>query len=152
MVAATRRVVTGIDGDGRSYVVSDGPAPLEGGFAQLWSTDGPLHEPLPAGPLAEALEPSPGGSWWRTFAIPPDAQMRERLAGSGMAGIDREGFHTTATVDYVAVLEGDVTLVLDTDAVELHAGDCVVQRGTRHAWHNHGERPARMMAVMLSAR
>jgi len=42
--------------------------------------------------------------------------------------------------------------VLDRDQVDLHPGDCVIQRGTRHAWHNFGDRPVHMMSVMLSAR
>lgn len=152
MGATTRRVVTGVDGEGRSFVVSDGPAPFEGGFVQLWATDGPLEEPLPAGELAEALEPPPGGTWWRLFTIPPAGEMDARLAQSSVPGIDRDGFHTTATVDYVSVLDGDVTLVLERGSVDLHRGDCVVQRGTRHAWRNRSEHPARMMAIMVSAR
>jgi mannose-6-phosphate isomerase-like protein (cupin superfamily) len=48
------------------------------------------------------------------------------------------------------VLEGDITLELDTGEVDLHPGDCVVQRGTRHAWRNRADQPVRMVAVMLS--
>jgi mannose-6-phosphate isomerase-like protein (cupin superfamily) len=152
MGATARRVVTGVDDEGRSCVVSDGPAPVAGGFVELWATDGPVEQPLPPGALAEAIEPPPGGTWWRLFTIPPVAEMRERLAGATVPGIDRDGFHTTATVDYVTVLEGEVTLVLDRAQIALRAGDCVIQRGTRHAWRNHGDVPVRMMAMMLSAR
>jgi hypothetical protein len=42
-----------------------------------------------------------------------------------------------------------VFLALDTGEVELHAGDCVVQRATRHAWRNRTDRPARIAAVMM---
>lgn len=79
MSATTRRVVTGVDDDGTSHVVEDGPAPVEGGNVSLWETDGPLQQPLPDGPLADSI-------------------------------------------------------------------------GTRHAWHNFGDRPVHMMSVMLSAR
>ncbi|MPZ46604.1 MAG: cupin domain-containing protein, partial [Betaproteobacteria bacterium] len=44
----------------------------------------------------------------------------------------------TATLDLCMVLEGEVTLVLDTTEVRLKAGDTVVQRGTSHAWSNQG--------------
>ena len=37
-------------------------------------------------------------------------------------------------------LEGEITLVLDTEEVQLRAGDTVVQRGTNHAWSNHSDR------------
>ncbi len=42
----------------------------------------------------------------------------------------------TETLDYVYVLEGAVTLILDVEEVELQEGDTVVQRGARHAWSN----------------
>jgi quercetin dioxygenase-like cupin family protein len=152
MGTTTRRVVTGVDADGKSQVVEDGPAPVEGGTVELWATDGPLVEPLPDGPLAVSIEPPPGGTWWRLVSIPPVEQLKAGLASWDIPGIDRDGFHTTATVDYITVLDGDVTLVLDRDHIDLHAGDCVIQHGSRHAWHNHGDRPVHMMAVMLSAR
>jgi quercetin dioxygenase-like cupin family protein len=39
------------------------------------------------------------------------------------------------------VLEGEITLVLDKEEVQLKAGDTVVQRGTNHAWSNRSDRP-----------
>jgi uncharacterized cupin superfamily protein len=42
------------------------------------------------------------------------------------------------------VLEGEITLVLDTAEVHLKAGDTVVQRGTNHAWSNRSSRPCRI--------
>jgi quercetin dioxygenase-like cupin family protein len=46
------------------------------------------------------------------------------------------------TLDFCFVTEGEIVLVLDTQEVELKAGDTVVQRGTRHAWSNRSNRPA----------
>ena len=47
------------------------------------------------------------------------------------------GMHTTDTVDFDIVISGEVYLELDDgEEVLLKAGDCVVQNGTRHAWHN----------------
>jgi quercetin dioxygenase-like cupin family protein len=46
------------------------------------------------------------------------------------------------TLDFCFVTEGEIVLVLDTQEVELKAGDIVVQRGTRHAWSNRSSRPA----------
>lgn len=40
------------------------------------------------------------------------------------------------------MLEGEITLVLDTAEAPLAAGDTVVQRGTNHAWSNRATRPA----------
>ena len=47
----------------------------------------------------------------------------------------------TRTLDFCLVLDGEITLVLDTDEVNLAAGDTVVQRGTNHAWSNRSNRP-----------
>jgi uncharacterized cupin superfamily protein len=47
----------------------------------------------------------------------------------------------TRTLDFCLVLEGEITLVLDTEEVELEAGDTVVQRGTSHAWSNRSGSP-----------
>jgi uncharacterized cupin superfamily protein len=50
----------------------------------------------------------------------------------------------TRTLDFCLVLEGEITLVLDTTEVHLKAGDTVVQRGTNHAWSNRSSRPCRI--------
>jgi len=47
--------------------------------------------------------------------------------------------HTTDSVDYVLVLDGEVWLELDDgELTRLRAGDTVIQNGTRHAWRNQG--------------
>ena len=46
----------------------------------------------------------------------------------------------TETLDFCLVLEGSITLVLDTEEVQLAAGDVVVQLGTRHTWSNRSQR------------
>ncbi len=65
---------------------------------------------------------------------------------------DAPGMHTTDTVDYDIVLDGEIWLELD-DGVEtlLKQGDVVVQCGTRHAWRNRGDRPATMCFVLIGA-
>jgi uncharacterized cupin superfamily protein len=78
--------------------------------------------------------------------------MRESMARSTIEGIESDGFHTTQTIDYVMVLEGEIALELDDGEVQLKPGDCVVQRGTRHAWRNRSDGPVKMMAVMVSTR
>ena len=57
--------------------------------------------------------------------------------------------HKTKTIDYIILLEGDVTLVLDEDEVTLKPFDVVVQRGTNHAWINNGKKPATLIAVLI---
>jgi uncharacterized cupin superfamily protein len=60
--------------------------------------------------------------------------------------------HKTPSVDYIILLSGEITLVLDDGEVDLKPFDAVVQRGTNHAWVNRGSEPALLMAVLVSAR
>ena len=60
--------------------------------------------------------------------------------------------HTTRTVDYIVVLSGRVTLLLDKGEVELKPFDVVVQRGTNHGWVNRGTEPAVMAAILIDAK
>jgi len=61
--------------------------------------------------------------------------------------------HTTHTVDYAILLDGELWLELDDgETVHLSAGDIVVQQATRHGWRNKGEHPATIAFVMLGAK
>jgi len=149
-----RRVVTGIDDDGRSTFLSDGDAFGGDAWAEVWLTNPAVGLDAVVDPQLGigVLEPPAGGTAFRVFHVPPDAQMREAMSRSTVDGIEADGFHTTETIDYVMVLEGEVSLELDTGEVLLKPGDCVVQRGTRHAWRNRTDGPVKMMAVMVSTR
>ena len=57
--------------------------------------------------------------------------------------------HKTDTVDYIILLKGDVTLILDEEEIDLKPFDVVVQRGTNHAWVNNGTEPALLIAVLI---
>ena len=59
--------------------------------------------------------------------------------------------HKTETVDYIILLKGDVTLILDEEEVSLKPFDVVVQRGTNHAWVNNGTEPALLIAVLIDS-
>jgi mannose-6-phosphate isomerase-like protein (cupin superfamily) len=153
---AVRRVVTGVDASGRSVFLSDGDAYGGEQWAEVWITDPAAGMDAVVDPQlgTTVLEPPAGGTAWRVFEVPTDEDMRAAMAQAAgrMEGIEPDGFHTTHTIDYVMVLEGEISLELDTGEVTLHPGDCVVQRGTRHAWRNRSGKPVKMMAVMLSTR
>ncbi len=66
---------------------------------------------------------------------------------------DHPGMHTTDSVDYAIVLDGELELELDDGAlVPVRPGTVVVQRGTRHAWRNRTDRAARIAFVLVGAR
>ena len=148
-----RRVVTGHDSNGRSVVVADGTPPqhhtmsgpaVGADFIEVWSAAAAVPE-LTA---VEASEPNE-----RPFTIMPTSGHLIRildvhpLAGGG----SRSVMHRTSTLDYVVVIEGELTLLLDDGEVTLHPGSVVVQRGTDHAWENRGDTVARAAFFHLDA-
>ena len=59
--------------------------------------------------------------------------------------------HKSDTIDYIILLKGDVTLILDQEEVDIKPFDVVVQRGTNHAWVNNGNDPALLIAVLIDS-
>ena len=165
-IVPMRRVVV-IDENERSRAIADGPSPdvrtdpARPGFAsaRMWVTD---RTPVPLKNLRESLrlphtlEPPPGGSVCRVVTFPPEASYRGRIGAKEVqayfATMGSPGASTysptaphpymqkTCTLDFALVIEGEITLVLDTEEVHLTAGDTVVQRGTNHAWSNRSDR------------
>ena len=83
------------------------------------------------------------------------AAEMERVA-PGLAQVfepDNPGMHTTDTIDYGICVRGEVWLELDDGAEErITPGTVVVQRGTRHAWHNRSNEVATVVYVLIGAR
>lgn len=164
-----RRVITGHDEEGRSVVVADRPPRELGTLFEMWATDR-----APAGYGSEdevadrwvRLEPPARGTIFRFFRVDPEdpavgpGELEERVA-AGFAAIGAEHcrpdtsrsphMHETRTVDYIVLLHGEVTLLLDEDEVDLKPFDVVIQRGTNHAWINEGTEPALLAAVLVDA-
>ncbi|SFF21759.1 cupin domain-containing protein [Paracidovorax wautersii] len=176
---AIHRVVTGHDDQGRAAVASQGPLPtvvevaaIPGTvFHEVWSTaQSPAavdNGPDPTlGPLV--LPPPPGGTRIRFVDIPPDtpeflaggaermhdafSQIGDAAASTVQADSPHPLMHRTESVDYGVVIEGELTLVLDTGEVQLRPGSVVVQRGTNHAWANRSGAPCRMLFVLVDGR
>src|SRR5262245_774651 len=163
-----RRIVTVDDDSDKSVAISDGPVrdvhtdPARPGFSstRIWVTDAtPARIKRARDALAppHTLVPTPRGSLCRIVTIPPDDSFRGKVGAAEVAAffhaMGAPGASTystnaphpymqrTRTLDFCLILEGEVTLVLDTEEVHLSAGDTVVQRGTNHAWSNRSSRP-----------
>jgi len=167
-VKPVRRIIC-IDNDqGRSEAIADAPSPdvrtdpARPGFAstRIWVTDATparikgirdtLHMP-------HTIEPPPNGSVCRIVTFPPDSAFRGKVGAREVEayframGSPQASTYTpkaphpymqkTRTLDFCLVLEGEITLVLDTEEVHLTAGDTVIQRGTNHAWSNRSNAP-----------
>ena len=169
----TRRVVTGHDARGRSVVLLDGESPhsflLEkaGGLRlmELWETRSAPADNAGSRDAADherRIEPLNGGTVFRIIEYPPDRERLKTLApgffhGMGVRAAEtaarrHPGMHKTDTVDYCVVLSGEIWAMLDEGEVLLRAGDCLVQRGTNHAWSNRSEEPCVIAFVLIAAK
>jgi hypothetical protein len=59
--------------------------------------------------------------------------------------------HRTDTIDIIFVFSGEIYLITDEEEMLYKPGDCIVIRGTNHAWSLRGNEPCMMMGVMLDA-
>jgi quercetin dioxygenase-like cupin family protein len=135
-----------VAGQGKSQVIIDGaPAKVfsDGDFRleEIWATDGAVPDLKDERDIAVdftrvRMDLAPGATRFRIVEFPP----------GDSAGV----MHKTPTVDYLVVLEGEIDLILQ-DGTETHLkqGDCVVQLGGTHAWHNRSGRPTRMAAIAV---
>ena len=169
-----RRVGTGHDEEGKSIVVLDGPPAQSigedvGGLFELWNTDGNLINTKDRIDRADdeiLLSPPKNGSKFRYFQINPTPEgvpmdVLQNMAadafekiGASHHRIDTSkhpAMHKTDTIDYIILLKGDVTLILDKEEVDIKPHDVVVQRGTNHAWVNNGNNPALLIAVLIDS-
>ena len=86
-----------------------------------------------------------------------DPLVKELSAGVGSptCRVDvsrRPLMHLTPTTDYIMLLSGGVSLLLDEgDPIPLEPFDCVVQRATNHAWIVTSKEPAIFVCVMVGA-
>lgn len=177
MPQAVRRVVTGLNQAGRARVLIDAPSPhvmerAASAITEIWSSaESPAtydnagdraifpmqHDPNPNGTLCRVLEMAPG------MEIPdmPLEQLLE-LAKMTFQGMQSDfeptlesvarhlSFHKTDSLDYLCILSGRLTMLMDDDEeVTLEAGDVVVQQGVMHGWRVEGDEPVRMFAVLI---
>jgi len=169
-----RRIVTGHNSSGKSIISIDGPPARligedVGGLFEIWNTDGNLIDTTDLVDRADIdiiLSPPENGSKFRYFQINPTPEgvsmdiMQEIAAdafkriGAAHHRIDTSkhpAMHKTNTIDYIILLKGDVTLILDEEEARLEPHDVVVQRGTNHAWVNNGDEPALLIAVLIDS-
>jgi mannose-6-phosphate isomerase-like protein (cupin superfamily) len=173
MIWRVRRVVTGHDPEGRSMILSDGPAtsvkeiPTFPGLAltDLWETaSAPASNEgtVDAAARPVKLEPPQNGTVFRIVEFPPDASRpkgsdsKEGFKSLGASHTKDAGscdpmMHKTATVDYIVVLKGEIHAVMEKGETLLRPGDVLVQRGTNHSWSVRGKEPCIVAVVLVNA-
>jgi mannose-6-phosphate isomerase-like protein (cupin superfamily) len=153
-----QRIVTGTAADGSPGILFEGTPPTVVDFGkyvttELWVTDSaPPAMDGSQDPSTRTweLEPPAGGSCFRIVRIAPDDEIPPPPAEDD-GGADFLEAHATATLDYITVLSGQVTLVVGDHEVTLGPGDSVVQQGVAHDWQNRGSEPCVLVGVLLSA-
>ncbi|MBA2961452.1 MULTISPECIES: hypothetical protein [Ramlibacter] len=165
---AMRRVITGVDAQGRSVITHEGQAPGQHendqwpgrGYTDFWvwrKTPQPLHGredtglwpdefpgPAPGGHLRVVHWLSKEGRPGTVPVVPPHAPKR---VGVGGRSWDRGGgnntcisdMHKTESVDFGIVLEGERILVCDDRETTIRPGDIVVQVGAWHLWNSEAK-------------
>lgn len=145
MAFRVRRVITGHDATGRAVVRIDEVAQhtfvgRPGATAcNVWTTEGfPVDNDggEDTGPRKVGMT-LPNGTIFRMIEFAPGVAARN---------------HRTSSIDYVAVVSGEIDMELDGSVVHLKAGDVMVQRGTIHNWVNRGTEPCVLSVVLIDAK
>jgi mannose-6-phosphate isomerase-like protein (cupin superfamily) len=142
-----RRVVTSTGADGKGRVLVDGAPTNSFEFngtriTRLWEASG-LPVPLPLASDAGAT----AGNAYRAGFRGTSFYVAELPAGVGRAQIP---LHKNDTLDYMAVMSGEVVFVLEGREIELKAGDLIVQGGNLHTWENRGTETCVLLFVVVT--
>jgi quercetin dioxygenase-like cupin family protein len=140
-----RRILTGHDASGRSLVASDSLIEAQPGkmqpaisIANLWLNT--LPPALDGAEPAQAdfpMLPNNGGAVFRILELMPGTPPH---------------MHKTGTIDYVVVLAGTLTMLLDDGSeLAMKPHDVMIQRATVHGWANRGSEPCRFATVVIDA-
>jgi hypothetical protein len=144
-LAPPRRVITAAAPGEGVTVVADGASSnitrLNGAtITRLFETGTvPVTLPLPGdtgATAANAYRPGFAGTSLYTADLPPGIRIE---------------LHAQQSVDYIAVLAGQVDLTLPGGRRTLKTGDILVQAANLHGWENPYAEPARILVVVMSA-
>ncbi len=177
MPAKIRRVVTGLNDKGESVVVLDGeatnvllfPGWPGAGATELWVTSeipADISGAKDRGARPFKHDPDEHGTIFRIVEFPPDREgglksdgvekifdaMASEHKPSAKDRVRHPSMHVTDSVDYLVVISGELTMIMDVGEVTLKPGDCIVQRGTRHGWANRGDTPVVVAVVLVDAK
>jgi mannose-6-phosphate isomerase-like protein (cupin superfamily) len=169
-----RRIVTGHHADGRSMVMIDdnGPNMTEiKAWPGLWVTELWTSEETPIdnirsddrGARKMRHDPGPNGTIFRIVEIPPESasspidakaafeQLGSQNKPKESDSAKHQSMHKTNSVDYLVVISGEMTMLMEDGETLLKQGDCIVQRGTNHAWVNKSGKPCILAAILVDA-
>lgn len=141
---STRRIVTAHNSEGKAVIKFDS------------MIDG---KETPHGPWIELL--------WSSSSLPPEVDTTKdlELAATGLSNngtivriVDFPPkstglMHRSITLDYVYILKGEITLVLDDgSSTVVTANEAVIQQATMHRWDNRTDEWARLLVVLIASK
>ncbi|VDC01820.1 unnamed protein product [Peniophora sp. CBMAI 1063] len=148
-----RRIITTHDGAGKSIVQSIAPAKYQpfphsnSSFTTLWNFDSvPTNDNNVSDDGGERKITGPGLGVVHQNGV--SVRYNDLAPGEGAP------LHRTTSTDVVTLISGQVILVLEDGSETLleKPGDCIIQRGTAHAWRNPSKTEwARFMGVIVDA-
>jgi len=127
-----RRVVTGLDSKGRSFILFDD-------FAKLVIWDA-AQLPAENGGTADL-----GGGTFRFPTAGVEFVFTDFPPGRSTP------MHATDTLDFIVIVSGSITFITETSETLLCAGNVLVDRGVMHAWRNDGDQNCRIVNVLCPA-
>ncbi|TCK25775.1 cupin domain-containing protein [Pseudonocardia endophytica] len=168
--AQARVVVSGVDENGQSTIVSDGNTATRvaaPGFTVMdtWQVDSVPSAVDSAATLGvePVLDPPKNGLVVRLASFPPDSEFDAKAyaesldafhGGDSHEGVDDSAhgglWHETDTVDVVTVISGELYAVMETGETLLKPGDTFVTRGVKHIWSNRTTEPVLIVATMMA--
>ncbi|NBY72255.1 MAG: cupin domain-containing protein [Betaproteobacteria bacterium] len=171
-----RILVSGHTPEGRSTYISDGPphkvrtVEERPGYrvSNIWAifdSPAPIDDPDRINEVV-GLAPPPMGSLIRIIDYPPEPRdpverkkmfeaMFSKLFPDGRhlpPDAVHPGMHTTESIDYAIVLQGEIYAVMEEGEKLMRAGDVLIQRGTAHAWSNRSNEFARICFVLIDGK
>lgn len=157
-----RRVVTSINRENESIIHSDQwlePTVKSSEFPGIEITEiwGTKQFPIDLNQEYESMETfsrdlAPGHTRFGILRMPPLKKLLayQKKQGFSVKNIDEFRLHKTNTLDYVTILSGQMTLVLESgEKTLLKTGDLLVQRRTMHTWHNEEKEDCIMSIVQI---
>ena len=174
MLQKIRRVVTGHK-DGKATIMINDLAPnateVKGwkglGITELWVTgEMPVDNAqwgADQGARPMRHDPTPSGTIFRVVEFPPEAagEIDTKAAFEAMGSKNKPraedsakhpSMHKTNSIDYLVVIAGEMWMVMEEGEVLLRPGDCIVQRGTNHAWVNKADKPCLLAAILIDSK
>lgn len=174
MRQAARRIVTGHTAQGRATISIDdaGPNVMEvKGWPGLYVTELWVTGEMPVNNMGTGdqgarpmrHDPTPNGTIFRLVEIPPEKSVTGIDTAAAFAHMGSHNkpraedsarhpsMHKTNSVDYLVVISGEMWMVMEEGETLIRQGDCIVQRGTNHAWVNKSDKPCVLAAVLVDA-